>query len=304
MNKDLINLLPRQFVENTIALCGDKGESWLDVLSQIIKEIEHNWSIKVGRHFSNLSYNYVAPATYLDGSEAVLKIGLPLSDVEIFGEAAYLKLLDGRGSVRLLEFDRNRQAILLERLNPGENLKIICKDRDELAVSMVIQMLRSVIREVPNDAVDFIQLDDWFDGLKRASGTKFPKKYASKARMFYDKMSLDTKNIFLLHGDLHHENILSAQREPFLAIDPKGIVGHVGYDMGVFLNNHHWWLDSKPDAKERLYAAVNKFSKAFDIDPENIRKWAFAQMVLSWWWTFDEAGVGADELGLSDIWNV
>jgi streptomycin 6-kinase len=111
--------------------------------------------------------------------------------------------------------------------------------------------------------------------------------------------------LYYLHGDLHHENILSATREPYLAIDPKGIVGHVGYEIAVFLNNHHWWLEGDEDIPKKLDHAVQQFSEAFEISPDDLRRWAYAQMVLSAWWTFDEMpDIYNNEVALADIWDV
>jgi streptomycin 6-kinase len=63
-----------------------------------------------------------------------------------------------------------------------------------------------------------------------------------------------------LHGDYHPGNVVNATRESYLAIDPKGIVGHIGYDIAVFLNNFHWWQEQRPDIRERIAPAVEQFS--------------------------------------------
>ena len=305
MDKEFITMLPHNFVKNTIALCGERGKIWLETLPQIIANLEDSWSITAGKHFRNLSFNYVATATLPDGEPAVLKIGLPLDDVEIFGEAKYLQTLDGNGAARLLQFDRKAQAALLERLQPGATLKSVCKKDQSRTVQVTIDILKRIIRPVPSDQSDFVQLDRWFSGLKRHAGTNFPEDYAVKALSFYEELSQDTKNIFLIHGDLHHDNILSAKREPFLVIDPKGIIGHIGYDIGVFLNNHHNWLEWNTRLEGKLDKAVADFASAINIGEMEIRKWAYCQMVLSWWWTFDEMpDTFGGELGLSDIWKV
>lgn len=305
MNIEFRHSLPRKFVDNTIALCGERGKNWLNELPETIAHLEKKWSIKSAGHFRNLSYNYVASAILSDGKSAVLKIGLPLNDVEIYGEAAYLQEANGVGTAHLLEFDREYQSILLERMVPGSNLKSVCKKDQAEAVGIMIRVLKRILKHPPNETGDFIQLDDWFDGLKRAAGTKFPQDYAERALAYYVELSADTKNIFLLHGDLHHDNILSAKREPFLVIDPKGIVGHMGYDIGVFLNNHGDWLEWDTRLEGKLDKAVAEFSFGFDLEQIVVRKWAFCQMVLSWWWMFDEMPeMFGDELGLSDIWKI
>lgn len=297
--------LPKKFVENTISLCGERGEKWLDELPATIAALESEWSFTAESHFRNLSFNYVANTVQNNGTAAVIKIGLPLTDIEIYGEAEYLRLLDGKGAVRLLKFDRERQALLIERLKPGENLKTVCKKNQAEAVTITIQVLKRILRPIPDDSDNLIKLDDWFDGLKRAAGTTFPQDYFERALEFYAELSQDKGNTFLLHGDLHHDNIMSSKREQFLAIDPKGMIGHVGYDIGVFLNNHRDWLEWNTRLDGKLDKAVNEFAAAFNLDAVVIRKWAYCQMVLSWWWMFDEMpDMFGEELGLSDIWNV
>jgi streptomycin 6-kinase len=305
MENDFRTSLPKKFVENTLSLCGERGEKWLDDLPDTISEVAAKWSVEAGGPFRNLSYNYVANATLADGKSVVLKIGLPLTDVEIFGEAKYLAAVDGEGAVKLLEFDRDRQAILLERVAPGANLRSVFKKNQSQAVTTAIRVLKRILRPVPDDVSDLVSLDDWFDGLRRAAGTGFPQDFAERALELYEEISKDKPNIFLLHGDLHHDNILSATREKFLVIDPKGMVGHIGYDIGVFLNNHHDWLEWNTRLDGKLDKAINDFADAFGLTKGNIRKWAFCQMVLTWWWLYDEMpGTFGEELGLSDVWKV
>lgn len=304
MKENFTLQLPKRFARNTLDLCGEKGERWLNDLTRIIGEIAENWSLKVEKPFPNLSYNYVAPCAFLDGGEAVLKIALPLNNPEIFNEVSFLKLSDGKGAVKLLKSDKNHRAILLERLTPGKNLKEIFRENETKAVEIAVKIMREIVKEPPLNS-DFRQLEDWFKGFEKAASTKFPRKFTSKARDFFEELNSASKQKFLLHGDLHHENILTATREEFLAIDPKGIVGDIGYEIAVFLNNHLWWLASDADLREKLDEAVRQFSEAFEIEPRDLRKWAFAQIVLSAWWTFEDSGENwASELAFAEIWEV
>jgi len=164
--------------------------------------------------------------------------------------------------------------------------------------------MRVIIREPSNNSA-FRRLEDWFNNFfVKAEKTNFPARFQNKAREFYEELSSASKHKFLIHGDLHHENILSATREPFLAIDPKGIVGDIGYEISVFLNNHLWWLSPEPNLQEKLNSAVRLFSEAFAVEPQDLRRWAFAQMVLSAWWTFEENGKNWQaDLDLAEIWE-
>lgn len=305
MSENFAANLPKKFARNATDLCGEIGEQWLNDLPRIIAEIESNWSLKTGEPFRNLSYNFVAPCVYNDGGEAVLKIALPLNNPEIFNEAEYLRLANGDNAVQLLNADESRRAILLEHLAPGKNLKEIFRGDESQTTEVMIKILRRLIKKTPKD-FGFRQLDEWFNNFfRKAPQTNFPVKFQTKAREFYERLSSAPENQFLIHGDLHHENILSATREPFLAIDPKGIVGDVGYEIAVFLNNHLWWLSSDADLKEKLNDAVRRFSDSFEIAPNDLRQWAFAQISLSAWWTFDENGENWEkELAFAEFWEV
>ena len=304
MSRNLLDNLPRRFAQNTLDLCGELGEQWLNDLPQVVKELAENWSLEVEKPFQNLSYNFVAPCIY-EGGEAVLKIALPLNNPEIFNEARFLQMVNGKGAVKLLKLDETHRAILLERLTPGANLKEVFRKDSGKAVGIAINTMRVILRESPKNSA-FRQLEDWFNNFFiKAEKTNFPSGFQNKTREFYQELSFASQRTFLIHGDLHHENILSATREPFLAIDPKGIIGDIGYEISVFLNNHLWWLVSEPNLGERLNDAVRQFSKAFAIEPRDLRKWAYAQMVLSAWWTFEENGKNwKTDLELAEIWEV
>jgi streptomycin 6-kinase len=296
--------IPQELVAHTIAMCGALGSEWLDHLPETILEIEKNWSISVGDPFPSIEFNYVAAATNDRGNAVVLKISPPFENSEIFSEAKFLKVANGQKVVRLVAHDRDRRAILIERAIPGSNLTELYTGNELGALSPAIDVLRSITGEPPYDTSETIDLDDWFDGLRRHAETAFPNGYAAKALEIYSRLSIGVKRYYL-HGDFHPGNVVSATREPFLAIDPKGMIGPIGYDIAVFLNNFHWWQDERPDIQERLDFALRAFSDAFDLSPEDLRLWAFAQMVLSAWWMFDEMPeIYQNDVIKADVWNV
>jgi streptomycin 6-kinase len=296
--------IPQEFVSHTVALCGTRGEHWLDALPALIEQIEKTWTIAVGPPFPSIEFNYVARATDFRGMPAVLKIAPPLNDSEIFPEAKFLRTAKGGGAVRLLAEDRQSRAILIERAEPGAGLVDVFANEPMKAIDPAIKVLKLITMEPPDDNTDVIKLDDWFDGLGRYPETAFPIRYGEMALQIYEDLARGQASQYL-HGDFHPANIVSAEREPFLAIDPKGIVGPVGYDIAVFLNNFHWWQEILPDMRERLDIAVGKFANAFGISTKDLRRWAFAQVVLSAWWTFDEMPkLYNNEVAKADIWDI
>jgi len=300
----MLEQLPVNFTETISSAYGEAGSRWLAGLPTVIAEIAQDWQVSVGEHYPRLSYHFVAPVICDDGTSAVLKIGFPEENQEMLNEVDALQHIGGHRMLKLLRFDPRRRAMLLEKLEPGDNLKTVFKGNEIGAVDVAIDIMQKLWRGPP-DGNTFPRLEDWFNNcFEKAVDTEFPPKYVKKAAAFFEELNLTGRRV-LLHGDLHHENILSAEREPFLAIDPKGITGNFGYEMNAFLINHRRWMKSDPELKEKLNAAIDRFSGAFDMTPEAIRKWTFAQNVLSAWWTFEENSINwKRELELAEIWDV
>ena len=124
---------------------GEEGEKWLTNIPSVIKEFEKKWSVKVGPPFP-LSYNYVAPATRLDGSDVVLKIGFP-GDREFKTEIEALTIFNGDGAVKLLEADREKAVILLERVTPGVLLS------EEVDDEKTTRILAKVMKKLHNPLI-------------------------------------------------------------------------------------------------------------------------------------------------------
>jgi len=284
---------------------GEKGRQWLARLPEIVAQVAGEWSLKVGKPFANLSYHYVAECICEDGSQAVLKIGFPGESLEFSNEVKALQLYNGAGAVRLFRFSESSCAMLLEKLTPGESLGEMCLKDDAGAVRIATGILKKIVRKAPAVDGGFHLLENWIGGFRKAENTEFPAGAIGKARDYFSKLTGDGQQKFLLHGDFHHENILSAAREPFLVIDPKGLIGWTGYDIGVFLNNHRNWLAGRPDLTKKLDGAVAQFAETFEIPERSLKEWAFIQMVLSAWWTFEEnAKSWPDELSKAEEWRV
>jgi streptomycin 6-kinase len=88
---------------------------------------------------------------------------------------------------------------------------------------------------------------------------------------------------------MHPLNILESEREPWLAIDPKGVTGHPLFDVGTFVCS---LPDSEPDLKRGLERRVGQLSEFLGFDRRLIRGWALAQAVLSGWWSYEDHGCG------------
>jgi len=280
--------VPDGFTQNVIDVHGDAGADWLKALERTIAECERRWSLRVMPPFADLSNNYVAPVFCADGTEAVLKLGVPQD--RFLPEMVALRLYDGRGTVRLLEADDGLGAMLLERLKPGTLLSSLTDD--EQATSICAQVMRQLWRPPPPEH-KFPTVAQWALGLEKlrarfgGSTGPFPAYLVERAETLFSELIGTMSAPVLLHGDLHHYNILAAARESWLAIDPKGVAGEAEYEVGAFMRNRVL----PGTSPERLLARrLDQFADELGFDRERILGWSFAQAVLSAWWSYEDSG--------------
>jgi streptomycin 6-kinase len=94
----------------------------------------------------------------------------------------------------------------------------------------------------------------------------------------------------LLHGNLHHDNILCAEREPWLAIDPKGLIGELAYETGALLRNLWPAILAEPDPARLIARRIDQLAEEVAFERARVRDWGMAQAVLSAWWFIEDGG--------------
>jgi streptomycin 6-kinase len=283
--------LPEPFTRTIEEVHGAAGVEWLRRLPGLIAENEQRWGLKALLPFSNLSYNYVAPAVYADGTQAVLKLGVP--NPELTTEIEALRLCHGQGMALLLAADAESGVLVQERLRPGTPLTHLTDDVQ--ATSIAVQVMRQLWRPAPAQHA-FPTIARWSAGLGRLrrrfdGGTgPLPPHLVEKAERLFAELFNSMAEPVLLHGDLHHDNILAAERQPWLALDPKGLVGEPAYEVGTLLYNiaPQFLAEQRP---ERILARrVWQLAEELGFDRERVRSWGVAQAVLSACWTVEDNG--------------
>ena len=229
----------------------------LEPLALIAAEVAAEWGVELGPPFAMSNYSYVAPA----GDGAVLKV-TPPEDDESDEEADALALWDGDGAVRLLRRDRERRALLLERAQPGTDISQL---PDDQATAIAIEIGTRLWRPA---AEPFRWIGDhvprWLDRAERSDQEGCD--LIPLARELY--ASLDVGRAVLVHGDLHHHNILNAG-DRYLAIDPKAMLGEPEYDVPSFLRNPLGSTMQLAVTERRLAAFA-----AVGLDEQRMRQWA------------------------------
>ena len=298
-------VIPEDFIRKASAFHGEDGLAWIGLLPTILANCEQRWKLTFAPPFAYQSYahHYIAPAIRSDGTAVVVKVHAPTN--EFIQEVEALRLFDGRGMVRLLESDKNDRALLLERLEPGTPLSEL-EDDDE-ATTQAAAVMRQLWRPVP-PGHPFPSVIDWGRGFlrlrQRYEGRNGPFSAAllAEAETLYAELSDSMADPVLLHGDLHHENILAARRVPWLAIDPKGVIGEPAYETGALLRNRLPDLRDTRQAVCALSRRIDLLTEALDLDRTRVRDWAMAQAVLSAWWTIEDTGdIPEDGLACAEL---
>ena len=267
-----------------------------------------------------LSYNFVAFARSgptlpgKRGRDVILKMSVP--NRESKSEIAALRLFNGEGACALLDHDEERCWMLLERLKPGAMLATL--EDDEAATHIAADVMQRIQRPVESlepasrladsqkqvssrrhgDASGlhaFIQLSDWFDGLRKLrllfNGTTGPlnEKLVQRVESSVKDLLAENNKPVLMHGDFHHFNILSSERG-WLIIDPKGVIGPACYEVGPLLINPWGDLLSGNDYQGMTHRRIDILHEHLGFERDRIREWGLAHAILSAWWSIEDHG--------------
>jgi streptomycin 6-kinase len=272
-----------EFQEKIINGFGSAGKAWLETLEQMVENYLQKWELTSEGPVENLSYNYVVKVTDIKGMPLILKLGVPNFDTR--NEMVTLQVYNGEGCAKLLKSDPENGVMLLERLVPG---RMLSAESDEMVVlENFIKVWKAIRRPVP-DGTSTPSLKHWFEGLTRyrnAGEGPISLEHVQIAEEFFQQVMETSEGPQLLHGDLHHENILNSEEKGWMAIDPKGVAGDPYFDVISFLINQ---LESKPDPKSTLKLRVDTISEQLGLDRGRLLKAAIALGTLYACWGVED----------------
>lgn len=248
---------------------------WLERVPALIAECREQWSLRLGESYEAGAAGYVVRVERDDGSPAVLKLIFPHRESE--HEADALAFWDGDGAVRLLARDDERAAMLLERLEPGTKLFEAGADKAlEVITNLLPRLLRPAgapFRPLADEAAWWLSYlpDQW-----EASGRPFERRLLDAAVEALTELPPSQGEQFLLSQDLHAENVLAAEREPWLAIDPKPLVGEREFAAAPVVRAFELG-HSKREVLHRLDVLTSELG----LDRDRVRGWTVGQ-TLAW----------------------
>ena len=251
---------------------------WLERVPELVAECVEEWQLELGEPYEAGAAGYAVRAALTDGTPTVLKLIYPHREAE--HEADALELLAGNGAVRLLARDDARSAMLLERCEPGTAL---AENGGEKALDVLVELLpRHWVRAGEPFHTLAEEAAWWIDDLPEQweqSGRAIERRLVDTAVDALGLLSESQGEQVLLNQDLHGDNVLAAEREPWLVIDPKPLLGEREFAVAPIVRSFELG-SSKADVLYRL----DRLTSELGLDRERARGWTIGQTMA---WAFD-----------------
>ncbi|MFE7467555.1 aminoglycoside phosphotransferase family protein [Streptomyces sp. NPDC057499] len=274
--------VPEEFARGTVEREGRTGAEWVAGLPATVRELMLRWNCVPDGGVMHGAVGIVVPVRRRAGRAAVLKVSFPHpGNVH---EPDAFTVWGGRGAVLLYERADEHFAMLLERVGPSALAD--AEEGDEV-VRVAGRISRRLAVPAPpglpalRDRADAwaIELREDGEELDHALSRRAVDAAVATVR----ELGRDQPDT-LIHGDLHARNILRADREPWLAVDPKGHAGDPAYDGGTLLKSRVPALLGAGDLDKGLRRTLRVFGEAAELDPERVRRWAQFHAVQAAFW--------------------
>ena len=261
---------------------GDDWAAWVDRLPALARDLLDEWDLTVDGALMNGFCSLVVPVLTADGERSVLKLHTDADADESDFEHLALQHWHGNGTVLLLRADPRRRAMLLERLHPRDLTTIGDREACEVVGGLygrihvpALPQLRTITSYVERWTADL-------EALPRDA--PIPRRLREQCVSLARDLVVDPASVgVIIHGDLHHHNVLAADREPWLVIDPKPMSGDPHYEPAPMLWNR-WDEIVAGNARENLRRRFHTLVDVAGLDEDRARDWVVVRMVhnMSW----------------------
>ncbi|GIG64699.1 aminoglycoside phosphotransferase family protein [Phytomonospora endophytica] len=291
--EDAAALVPAAFARDTAARPG--GPEWLAAFPDLAADLLDRWDLRVDGTSRHGHVGVMIPVRSADGDALALKVSRPSSEVD--NQIAALAEWDERGTVRLAATDASRGALLLERLNADRSL-------DDLEPAAAVEAAARLLRrlsvtaspgELPQLAEHVrVWPERWVDEWE-ALGRPLPRGLLDEAGEACRVLAAGAGGVLVDH-DLHYRNVLAAGREPWLAIDPRGVIGDPEFALGPLLWNRF-------AGRDEVASRLDRFVELAGLDGGKARGWTLVRAVDYFLWSTG-AGLTWDPAACREIIGV
>jgi len=194
--------------KNAINILGKEGNIWLSHLPNTIEILADHWNLSSIHPVDNMTYHYVAKAMQGGSRPVILKIGF--DKISIVNEKRALAYFDGNASIQIIDYNQNYNSLLLQQAIPGViSLKSFYPHKDRFVIDSYVTTVKKLLaKPLISRGYHFPHISDWLIAIDTVAPSQLPE-YLLKKAMHLKNTLLASLNIeYLLHGDLHHDNII------------------------------------------------------------------------------------------------
>ncbi|HVX44058.1 MAG TPA: aminoglycoside phosphotransferase family protein [Mycobacteriales bacterium] len=277
---------------------GAAGRAWIAALPDLAREFLERWSLRPDGAQRHGAVSLVLPVLRADGTPAALK--LQPVDEESVDEPVALRIWAGRDSVRLLEYDAATGTMLLERLDAARPLSSV---PDHLAALQILAEMLARLSAYPAPPAIRRLGDIAAAMLEEATGAvaavsdPAERKLVQTCAGAVAELNSDPGDR-LLHWDLHYDNILSAERAPWLAIDPKPLAGDPGFELLPALGNRWDDIVATGDVERAVLRRFDLLTEVVGLDRRRATGWTLGRILQNALW---DIGAGASALDPAQV---
>lgn len=280
-------MLSKSVINNIKMYYGEDGEAWISNFDSHLKSVFNKFKLELIKPYDNLSINFVAKVKLESGESAVLKTGYPSK--EFITETKALRHFKSKAFVNLIDASPDDGVIILREVLPGESLASV--KEDSKATEIAAHLMKGIWHKTENKS-EYPDIKDWLSAFSKirdrfdgATGP-FDTKLFSLAESIKDELLESISDRVLLHGDLHHFNILK-NKDEWLIIDPKGVIGEKEYELASFFKNPNDFVLKKENLTRIFNQRVDIFTDILKLDRHKVIRWAFVHGILSSLWNVD-----------------
>lgn len=285
-------LVPASLSHTLLRWAGEEGASWLAGLPLTVARLQRRWDLTLEGPLRGGSCSLVLRVSSPSVGPAVLKV--PFPDPESRMEHAALLAYAGDGAVTAHAFDPTSGAMLLERITPGASLGETrpLPEALEVAGTLLARLRRPAPAGLEFESAR-LTLGRWATNFRETYGfasQRWPELPVEEAAELADRLAFAPSVDLLVNRDAHLGNFLSAEREPWLLIDPKPMLGDPACDGGFLLLDV---MKRLPRCSPKIVAALlDRLAACLECSSLDLRAWALIRAVENVSWA-DE--VGADQ---------
>jgi len=280
---------------------GDRDETWatwLAELPRLVRDVVDEWELTYDGAPMHGYCALVVPVRTTGGRPAVLKLAWPHDEEE--HEHVALQALQGNGMVQMYRADPRRHVMLLERLHATETLTDLW---DVEACEIIAGLYRRIHIPAPAQLRTLASyIERWTGDLQGlGNDAPIPRRLVEQTiSLSKGLVSDDASAGTMIHGDLHYENVLAGDREPWLAIDPKPMSGDPHYEVAPLLWNRWGEVVASGNVRAAVRRRFHTVVDAAELDEDRARDWVVVREVHNALWTIRDAATAGRGLDIDD----